>query len=169
MLPPPYRVRGNRGKGEEGEILSGAYHVLTRVRFSVLSGTHRNAGYSHNALYLIIFIESGRSRTRTCDPLIKSQLLYRLSYAPRPGIRGRAGLSKGRGTSPPDGRAGPRKESSNSPHRHAPGGWPGRSPAMDEDGQIMPEEERGTTMLRWTCTLISKPNPNITVIIALPP
>jgi hypothetical protein len=25
---------------------------------------------------------SGRSRTRTCDPLIKSQLLYRLSYAP---------------------------------------------------------------------------------------
>src|SRR6478609_2862027 len=24
----------------------------------------------------------GRSRTRTCDPLIKSQLLYQLSYAP---------------------------------------------------------------------------------------
>src|SRR5688500_14188469 len=26
----------------------------------------------------------GRSRTRTCDPLIKSQLLYQLSYAPAP-------------------------------------------------------------------------------------
>ena len=24
----------------------------------------------------------GRSKTRTCDPLIKSQLLYQLSYAP---------------------------------------------------------------------------------------
>jgi hypothetical protein len=30
----------------------------------------------------------GRSRTRTCDPLIKSQLLYQLSYAPfREGAR----------------------------------------------------------------------------------
>jgi hypothetical protein len=30
----------------------------------------------------------GRSRTRTCDPLIKSQLLYQLSYAPRSGPAG---------------------------------------------------------------------------------
>ena len=30
--------------------------------------------------YQIIF--GGRSRTRTYDPLIKSQLLYHLSYAP---------------------------------------------------------------------------------------
>jgi hypothetical protein len=30
----------------------------------------------------------GRTRTRTLDPLIKSQLLYQLSYAPQP--RGQA-------------------------------------------------------------------------------
>ena len=28
------------------------------------------------------------SRTRTCDPLVKSQLLYRLSYAPVPPFPG---------------------------------------------------------------------------------
>ena len=32
------------------------------------------------AKYLILF--GGRTRTRTLDPLIKSQLLYQLSYAP---------------------------------------------------------------------------------------
>ena len=32
---------------------------------------------------LCCFLESGEpSRTRTCDPLVKSQLLYRLSYRP---------------------------------------------------------------------------------------
>jgi hypothetical protein len=39
----------------------------------------------------------GRSRTRTCDPLIKSQLLYQLSYAPgllRLVIAKRRGLAK---------------------------------------------------------------------------
>ncbi len=30
--------------------------------------------------YLVYF--GGRTRTRTVDPLIKSQLLYQLSYAP---------------------------------------------------------------------------------------
>ena len=37
----------------------------------------------------------GRTRTRTCDPLIKSQLLYQLSYAPPQGgayISKRTGL-----------------------------------------------------------------------------
>ena len=29
----------------------------------------------------------GRSRARTCDPLIKSQLLYQLSYAPGSPLR----------------------------------------------------------------------------------
>ncbi len=29
------------------------------------------------------FESGGRTRTRTLDPLIKSQLLYHLSYAPR--------------------------------------------------------------------------------------
>ena len=28
------------------------------------------------------YINGGRTRTRTLDPLIKSQLLYQLSYAP---------------------------------------------------------------------------------------
>ncbi len=31
---------------------------------------------------IILEILGGRSRTRTYDPLIKSQLLYHLSYAP---------------------------------------------------------------------------------------
>src|SRR5262245_3288222 len=35
----------------------------------------------------------GRTRTRTLDPLIKSQLLYQLSYAPGP-----AAVSRGRGS-----------------------------------------------------------------------
>lgn len=31
----------------------------------------------------LVFSESGEpSRTRTCDPLVKSQLLYQLSYRP---------------------------------------------------------------------------------------
>ncbi len=36
----------------------------------------------------------GRSRARTYDPLIKSQLLYQLSYAP-PIVRGIAGSGGG--------------------------------------------------------------------------
>jgi hypothetical protein len=43
----------------------------------------------------------GRSRTRTYDPLIKSQLLYQLSYAPGPwnrwGIRKDQGRANQRG------------------------------------------------------------------------
>jgi hypothetical protein len=42
----------------------------------------------------------GRTRTRTLDPLIKSQLLYQLSYAPglpwRKARAKRASVSKGR-------------------------------------------------------------------------
>ena len=37
-------------------------------------------------------INGGRTRTRTLDPLIKSQLLYQLSYAPQP-RSGRSGTS----------------------------------------------------------------------------
>ena len=33
-------------------------------------------------MFLDFFEVGGRSRTRTYDPLIKSQLLYHLSYAP---------------------------------------------------------------------------------------
>ena len=43
-------------------------------------------------------INGGRTRTRTLDPLIKSQLLYQLSYAPgmpRQNFARRAWLSKG--------------------------------------------------------------------------
>ena len=36
-------------------------------------------------------INGGRTRTRTWDPLIKSQLLYQLSYAPGNRPAGRAG------------------------------------------------------------------------------
>jgi hypothetical protein len=40
----------------------------------------------------------GRTRTRTWDPLIKSQLLYQLSYAPEPGTDVLAGKGpEGRG------------------------------------------------------------------------
>jgi hypothetical protein len=31
-------------------------------------------------------VNGGRTRTRTLDPLIKSQLLYQLSYAPEPSV-----------------------------------------------------------------------------------
>jgi hypothetical protein len=37
------------------------------------------------------FCDGGRTRTRTWDPLIKSQLLYQLSYAPGICPAGRAG------------------------------------------------------------------------------
>jgi hypothetical protein len=33
-------------------------------------------------------MSGGRSRARTYDPLIKSQLLYQLSYAPAPSLGG---------------------------------------------------------------------------------
>ena len=39
-------------------------------------------------------IDGGRSRTRTYDPLIKSQLLYQLSYAPGPWSRRGSGKIK---------------------------------------------------------------------------
>jgi hypothetical protein len=42
--------------------------------------------------FFAIEMIGGRSRTRTCDPLIKSQLLYQLSYAPA--LRRGAGYSK---------------------------------------------------------------------------
>ena len=48
-------------------------------------------------------INGGRTRTRTLDPLIKSQLLYQLSYAPglpRREPPQRAWLSKGGRVSP---------------------------------------------------------------------
>ena len=38
------------------------------------------AGWHANSLK----VNGGRTRTRTVDPLIKSQLLYQLSYAPKP-------------------------------------------------------------------------------------
>jgi hypothetical protein len=41
-------------------------------------------------------LDGGRSRTRTYDPLIKSQLLYQLSYAPGPKNRGDPERSKPR-------------------------------------------------------------------------
>src|SRR5580658_3798839 len=53
----------------------------------------------------------GRTRTRTLDPLIKSQLLYQLSYAPQPKnprsgtstIRRFAAMRRGRTRKPPKG------------------------------------------------------------------
>ena len=46
----------------------------------------------------------GCSRTRTCDPLIKSQLLYQLSYTPQPLFIG--GMSV---DIPPEAPSGPRR------------------------------------------------------------
>src|SRR5665213_2066677 len=42
----------------------------------------RPAGFGAAALLASRAKSGGCSRTRTCDPLIKSQLLYQLSYAP---------------------------------------------------------------------------------------
>jgi hypothetical protein len=46
----------------------------------------RSASAPHEATLAVSVIEGigGRTRTRTLDPLIKSQLLYQLSYAPGP-------------------------------------------------------------------------------------
>ena len=60
-------------------------HLMIRIR------------NQHNILKNIILI-GGRTRTRTWDPLIKSQLLYQLSYASVPG--GNAGRRVGLGGVP---------------------------------------------------------------------
>jgi hypothetical protein len=46
------------------------------------TGTRRMITCSVFYLFGFAGFFGGRSRTRTCDPLIKSQLLYQLSYAP---------------------------------------------------------------------------------------
>ena len=51
--------------------------------FAIATGIFRHAIIDHNILTTNRFI-GGCSRTRTCDPLIKSQLLYHLSYTPHP-------------------------------------------------------------------------------------
>ncbi len=38
--------------------------------------------HHHHKLLIFIYFDGGRTRARTWDPLIKSQLLYQLSYAP---------------------------------------------------------------------------------------
>ncbi len=56
-----------------GEFPKSAYRMLTELHFDQSA----TAGVSHN---LLIF-NGERAGTRTQDPLIKSQMLYRLSYA----------------------------------------------------------------------------------------
>jgi hypothetical protein len=41
-----------------------------------------HVGNENPRRYQVIEVFGGRTRTRTLDPLIKSQLLYQLSYAP---------------------------------------------------------------------------------------
>ena len=53
----------------------GDYPVITRRVFAPARGGSENL-LSH------LFNDGGRSRIRTYGPLIKSQLLYQLSYAP---------------------------------------------------------------------------------------
>ena len=69
-------------------IISGPVNVdLRNVKRPKASGTF---GDPH--LSAISGINGGRTRTRTLDPLIKSQLLYHLSYAPAE--RGKAGQTR---------------------------------------------------------------------------
>ena len=63
-------AREARGRGRQTMHGSGA-KAKKFERFFRFPLTHQKHG--------------GRSRTRTYDPLIKSQLLYRLSYAPGKG------------------------------------------------------------------------------------
>ena len=79
--------------------------------------------------------------------MIKSHLLYHLSYTPHP---------------------------ERVPERTPQGGRVLAKTPYPVEGdemifQIMPLEWRGTSMRRWTWALISSPKPNITVIIAVPP
>jgi hypothetical protein len=54
--------------------------MINRLGFARRLGTRRRNCDVHSS-------DGGCSRTRTCDPLIKSQLLYQLSYAPTAGRR----------------------------------------------------------------------------------
>src|SRR5262249_29284382 len=89
----------------------------------------------------------GRSRTRTCDPLIKSQLLYQLSYAP-------AGLALG----PPEERGGIAKR---------PGLVDRLGLAAFQSSSPRPTRPTRRCSLMWTPMI--RPKPIITVIIAVPP
>jgi hypothetical protein len=57
----------------------------------------REAGFPAPLQIFVFFgVFGGRSRTRTYDPLIKSQLLYHLSYAPVPSRSGEGPLAVSR-------------------------------------------------------------------------
>ena len=94
MIPPPRQI-------EVGECVSAVPPILMRFaerakkkaeqrsdrkKLAVASHMLPNPDFweAHNGRYsgkLLILI-GGRTRARTLDPLIKSQLLYQLSYAP---------------------------------------------------------------------------------------
>ena len=57
---------------------------LPERHFVAISVAQFDRSLAHKHLILWRNILGGCSRTRTCDPLIKSQLLYHLSYTPCP-------------------------------------------------------------------------------------
>ena len=77
LLEAADRVAGRQGQEPQLVVLRGVLGRNSRKT----PARHRQGAARH---LKVVEINGGRSRTRTCDPLIKSQLLYQLSYAPRP-------------------------------------------------------------------------------------
>ena len=71
--------------GENDDAIAGKTARIERLQYSpdvsVQALHHRGVGTAVERFCHFDFI-GGCSRTRTCDPLIKSQLLYQLSYTP---------------------------------------------------------------------------------------
>jgi hypothetical protein len=161
---------GEADRGELGELAGRVTSPMRRKRPTIVSGPNvvmcqeRTPARGYGRL-----IFGGCSRTRTCDPLIKSQLLYHLSYTPCPYRSETAGsrvLAKGPSAvhqSSPDLKAARLCKASRSPRPEE------RARLSVSKDQIIPLERLGTATPRCTCTLIRRPKPNITVIIALPP
>ena len=84
------RFRRLSGETQEGSG-HGGQHQGSRVNGAVC-GVTGLAGQLRRS----VSEDGGCNRARTCDPLIKSQLLYQLSYTP--GSRKRARIAAGRST-----------------------------------------------------------------------
>ena len=79
-----FEFAGNVVRGSGTKPDDEAYYVLrgSLTRFDTDADKKTDGDNSGGELRCECLIDGGRSRTRTYDPLIKSQLLYHLSYAP---------------------------------------------------------------------------------------
>src|SRR5262249_48741598 len=96
-FPPIRRTRGDVERAEH-QPLASLIHRDHRMRLAASTVLPWSFSWKQHLSYVFDFV-GGRTRTRTLDPLIKSQLLYQLSYAPgEPGLSERRHLAKCRRT-----------------------------------------------------------------------